>query len=152
VAEVVATATAHDPGADVAAVPPTTVPEFVALVGRAAVAVTNNSAGMHVADAVGTPVAVAHAGTERLTDMRPRAVPAALLHAPVPCSPCRQLDCPFDGECLDVAPERLAAAALALADPDRGPTALREEDPWWNVNALLAEPAARQHSPASVSA
>lgn len=143
VGQVVAAARAHDAGADVAALPAVDVAGFVALVRRAAVAVTNNSAGMHVADAVGTPVAVTHGGTERVTDMRPRAVASVLLAAPVPCSPCRQLRCPYDHECLDVAPERVADAALALADPDRGPAALREEDPWWTTNALTSDPGPR---------
>jgi ADP-heptose:LPS heptosyltransferase len=84
---------------------------------RAAVAITNNSGGMHIADALGTPVAVTYAGTERVGDARPRAVPAAVLGLPVPCSPCRQLQCPFDLQCLDVTPERVAAAAVELARP-----------------------------------
>ena len=91
---------------------------FTALVARAAVALTNNSGGLHLADAVGTPVVVTYAGTERLGDVAPRAVPSALLQVPVPCSPCRQLRCPFHLECLDVAPRRLAEAALRLATPD----------------------------------
>ena len=88
---------------------------FTALAARAAVALTNNSGGLHLADAVGTPVVVTYAGTERLGDVAPRAVPSALLQVPVPCSPCRQLRCPFHLECLDVAPRRLAEAALRLA-------------------------------------
>ncbi len=110
---------------DVQALAPPTVPGFAALLRRAAVAVTNNSAGMHIADAVGTPVAVAYAGTERHGDMRPRTVPGELLAEPVSCSPCRQLTCPYDHECLDVPPERLAAAALRLAAPHTP-----EEDRW----------------------
>jgi ADP-heptose:LPS heptosyltransferase len=104
--------------ADVRALPATDLPVFTALVARAAVALTNNSGGLHLADAVGTPVVVTYAGTERLGDVAPRAVPSALLQVPVPCSPCRQLRCPFHLECLDVAPRRLAEAALRLATPD----------------------------------
>ena len=103
---------------DVRALPATDLPVFTALVARAAVALTNNSGGLHLADAVGTPVVVTYAGTERLGDVAPRAVPSALLQVPVPCSPCRQLRCPFHLECLDVAPRRLAEAALRLAAPD----------------------------------
>ena len=112
---------------DVTAVPPAPLPVFAALLRRAAVAVTNNSGGMHIADAVGTPVAVAYAGTERPGDLRPRSVPAALLRREVSCSPCRQLHCLFDHECLDVPATEVAAAAQALAalTPD-----LPEEDPW----------------------
>ncbi|MHA6792128.1 glycosyltransferase family 9 protein [Pseudonocardia bannensis] len=128
VAEVVRTA-GHP---DVRALAPTTVPGFAALLRRAAVAVTNNSAGMHIADAVGTPVVVAYAGTERHGDMCPRTVPAALLAEPVRCSPCRQLTCPYGHECLDLPPERLATAALRLAAPhDTTPTgSAPEEDRW----------------------
>lgn len=88
---------------------------LAAVVAAAAVAVTNNSGGMHLADALGTPVAVAWSGTERTGDVAPRGVPAALLGRPVPCSPCRQFSCPYDQECLDVDPARLATAALRLA-------------------------------------
>ena len=115
VAEVIAAA-AH-PG--VSALAPMTLPRFAAVVGRAAVAITNNSGGMHLADALGTPVVVAYAGTERTGDMPPRAVPAALLGVAVACSPCRLLRCPYEHQCLDVAPERLAAAVHELAAEPR---------------------------------
>jgi ADP-heptose:LPS heptosyltransferase len=111
--------TAGSPG--VAALPAAALPVFTALVARAAVALTNNSGGLHLADAVGTPVVVTYAGTERLGDVAPRAVPVALLQVPVPCSPCRQLRCPFHLECLDLAPRRLAEAALRLAAHHRIP-------------------------------
>src|SRR4051794_7973321 len=80
---------------DVRALPAVDLPVFTALVARAAVALTNNSGGLHLADAVGTPVVVTYAGTERLGDVAPRSAPSVLLHVPVPCSPCRQLTCPF---------------------------------------------------------
>ncbi|QYN31898.1 glycosyltransferase family 9 protein [Pseudonocardia sp. DSM 110487] len=102
---------------DVTPVPPVPLPVFTALIARAAVAVTNNSGGMHLADAVRTPVAVTYAGTERPEELRPRGTRATLLGRPVPCSPCRQLTCPFQHECLDVPPGEVAAAALALAGP-----------------------------------
>ncbi len=111
VAEVVAAA-AHG---DVTPVPPVPLPVFTALIARAAVAVTNNSGGMHLADAVRTPVAVTYGGTERPGELRPRSTPATLLRRAVPCSPCRQLQCPFQHECLDVPPGEVASAALALA-------------------------------------
>jgi ADP-heptose:LPS heptosyltransferase len=107
-------------------VPPVALPVFTALLQRAAVAITNNSGGMHLADAVGTPVAVTYAGTELPGDLRPRSVPAALLGRAVACSPCRQLQCPFDHECLDVPASDLASAAMALA----ATPASHEEDRW----------------------
>lgn len=106
---------------DVTALDPAGLPAFAAVLARASVAITNNSGGMHLAAALGTPVAVAYAGTERTGDMRPRGAPSALLGAPVPCSPCRLLRCPFDRQCLDVEPDRLAEAALRLAGRARTP-------------------------------
>jgi ADP-heptose:LPS heptosyltransferase len=128
VAQVV-TAAGHP---DVTPVPPVPLPVFTALISRAAVAVTNNSGGMHLADAVRTPVAVTYGGTERPEELRPRSTPATLLRRAVPCSPCRQLQCPFSHgpyqhECLDVPPGEVAAAALALAG--RGTPELSEETP-----------------------
>ena len=81
---------------------------------------------------MGTPVVVTYGGTERLGDVAPRAVPSALLQVPTPCSPCRQLRCPFHLECLDVAPRRLAEAALRLAAaPSPVPVSdTPEEDRW----------------------
>jgi ADP-heptose:LPS heptosyltransferase len=91
------------------------VPGLAALLAGAAVVVANNSGGMHLADAVGTPTTVLFAGTELVEQFRPRSVPAEVLGVPTTCSPCRQFDCPFQHECLDVAPEAVAAAALELA-------------------------------------
>jgi len=91
------------------------VPDLAALLAAAAVAVTNNSGGMHLSDAVGTPVVALFAGTEDEGQYRPRSVPSAMLRVPTTCSPCRQFRCPFDLECLAVAPEDAASAALRLA-------------------------------------
>jgi ADP-heptose:LPS heptosyltransferase len=107
-------------------VPPVPLPVFTGLLRHSAVAITNNSGGMHLADAVRTPVVVTFAGTELPGDLTPRSVPAALLDRQVPCSPCRQLNCPFGHECLDVPASDVAAAVLALA---AGPVT-QEEDRW----------------------
>ncbi|HEY0812645.1 MAG TPA: glycosyltransferase family 9 protein [Pseudonocardia sp.] len=85
------------------------------LLAGAAVAVTNNSGGMHLADAVGTPVVALFAGTEDEGQFRPRSVPAAVLRMPTWCSPCRQFRCPFGLECLDITPAAVVAAALRVA-------------------------------------
>jgi ADP-heptose:LPS heptosyltransferase len=127
-------ATAAHPG--VTPVPPVPLPVFTALLAGAAVAVTNNSGGMHLADAVRTPVAVTYAGTERPTDLRPRSTRAALLGRDVACAPCRHLQCPFDHECLDVPAGDVAAAALGLVSRHPLPeprSGHREEDRWRRV-------------------
>jgi ADP-heptose:LPS heptosyltransferase len=97
--------------------PPVALPVFTALLRRAAVALTNNSGGMHLAEAVRTPVAVTFAGTERTGEIVPRGVPTAVLDRPMPCSPCRRLSCPYAERppCLDMPAERVAEAALRLA-------------------------------------
>jgi ADP-heptose:LPS heptosyltransferase len=91
------------------------VPGLAGLLEGAAVAVTNNSGGMHLADAVGTPLVALFAGTEDEGQYRPRSVPAAVLRVPTWCSPCRQFRCPFGLECLDIAPETVVTAALDIA-------------------------------------
>jgi ADP-heptose:LPS heptosyltransferase len=90
------------------------VPGLAGLLAGAAVAVTNNSGGMHLADAVGTPVVALFAGTEDEGQYRPRSVPSAVLRVPTPCSPCRQFRCLFNLECLEVTPQAAAEAALRL--------------------------------------
>ncbi len=91
------------------------VPGLAGLLAGAAAAVTNNSGGMHLADAVGTPVVAIFAGTEDEGQFRPRSVPAVVLRVPTECSPCRQFHCPYGLECLDLPPQMVVAAALGLA-------------------------------------
>ena len=120
-ADLVAAAAAGVPGA-------TTLPGDVDLPGLAAllagaeVVVANNSGGVHLADAVGTPVVDVFAGTETVGQYRPRSVPAAVLTRATTCAPCRQLVCPYGGECLDVDPVEVADAARRLLPLTVGPT------------------------------
>lgn len=83
--------------------------------GYAVVLVCNNSRGMHLADAVGTPVVVLFSGTEQLEQYGPRDVPSAVLRVPTACSPCRRFVCPFGLPCLDVRPATVVAEALRIA-------------------------------------
>ena len=91
------------------------VPELIATIADARVAVTNNSGGMHMADAVGTPVVALFAGTEDESQFAPRTVPATLLRVPTTCAPCRTFACPYASECLDISPDDVVAAARGLA-------------------------------------
>ena len=91
------------------------VPALAALIEGARVALTNNSGGMHLADAVGTSVVTLFAGTEDESQFAPRSVPARLLRVPTACSPCRAFRCPYAHECLDIAPGTVAAAVRELA-------------------------------------
>ena len=91
------------------------LPALAALIQGAQVAVTNNSGGMHLADAVGTPVVALFAGTEDESQFAPRSVPARLLRVPTTCAPCRAFVCPYAHECLDIAPADVALAVKELA-------------------------------------
>lgn len=91
------------------------VPALVATIADARLAVTNNSGGMHIADAVGTPVVVLFAGTEDESQFAPRSVPATLLRVPTTCAPCRTFACPYAHECLDISPAAVVAAGRKLA-------------------------------------
>lgn len=96
------------------------VPALAALLAGADVVVSNNSGGVHLADAVRAPLVVLFAGTESVAQYAPRRTRATVLTVPTGCAPCRQLNCPFDLPCLDVAPEQVVTAALALADGRAG--------------------------------
>ncbi len=91
------------------------VPALAAALEGARVAVTNNSGGMHLADAVGTPVVALFAGTEDESQFAPRSVPARLLRVPTACAPCRAFACPYAQQCLDVAPAAVVAAVHEVA-------------------------------------
>jgi ADP-heptose:LPS heptosyltransferase len=88
--------------------------DLAALLAGAEVVVANNSGGVHLADAVRAPVVELFAGTETVDQYRPRSTRAEVLTRPVSCSPCRQLVCPFDQECLAIDPDEVLAASRRL--------------------------------------
>jgi ADP-heptose:LPS heptosyltransferase len=90
------------------------VPVMSAVLSRAALLVGNNSAPMHIADAVGTPMVILFSGTDLHEQWRPRDVPARLLTRPAACAPCHGLQCPYSMECLDIPPEEVVEEAMAL--------------------------------------
>jgi lipopolysaccharide heptosyltransferase II len=92
----------------------TTIPEFARVVQRSALALANNSATLHFADAFRRPQVVLYSGTEHETQWQPRASNARLLRQPTSCSPCFRFTCPYQLECLDIAPEVVAQAAREL--------------------------------------
>lgn len=92
----------------------TSVAEMAAAVAGAALVLTNNSAAMHMADALGRPSVVLFAGTELERQWRPRSTPTRLLRRPTGCSPCYGFTCAHHHECLDVPPQTVIDAALRL--------------------------------------
>ena len=88
---------------------------FAALVGRAAVVVTNNTGTTHVASALKRPVVTVFAGTNPAEQWGPWRTPNRLLTHPVPCAPCYKRVCPIGHECLTgIAPGTVVDAALRL--------------------------------------
>src|SRR5690606_4333889 len=88
---------------------------LAALLGRAAVLVANNSGPAHVAAAVGTPVVSLYALTN--PQHTPWGVPHRVLNRPATCAFCYRSVCTAPRHlCLDVAPEAVVAATLALLD------------------------------------
>lgn len=88
--------------------------DLVTLVAHARLMLSNNTSTMHIADATLTPSVILFAGTELERQWRPRSTRAILLRQPTSCSPCYQFTCPYELECLDIAPEAIAAAGLSL--------------------------------------
>jgi len=88
--------------------------ELAALIAGAQVIVCNNSGPVHIAAAVGTPVAVLYALTN--PQQTPWRVPAHVLNHDVPCRNCLKSVCPEQHHaCLDrVDPRTVAHAALDL--------------------------------------
>ncbi|NJL83401.1 MAG: glycosyltransferase family 9 protein [Chloroflexaceae bacterium] len=97
----------------------TSLAELVALIARAKLLLSNNTSTMHIADATKTPSVILFAGTELECQWRPRSAPAKLLRRPTPCSPCYAFACPYNLECLEIAPEEVVAAGLELLDLNR---------------------------------
>ena len=92
----------------------TTLPEYAALVERAALVLCNNTLPLHLADAVRTPLVVTYSGTEYEEQWRPRATRARLLRRPTACQPCYLFECPIGLPCLDIPAEEVVEAAEAM--------------------------------------
>ncbi|WAS89782.1 glycosyltransferase family 9 protein [Nannocystis punicea] len=92
----------------------TDLPEFAALLAGARLVLTNNTAALHLADALAVPQLVTYAGTDRDSQWRPRTSPHRLLRRPTACTPCYRFACPTEHECLALAPAEVLAAGLSL--------------------------------------
>jgi heptosyltransferase-2 len=96
-AEAVARAMAHTP---VIVAGETTLREFMALLAKCRLVITNDSGPMHLAAALGLPlVAVFGSTDERATG--PVALRARIIKHPVECSPCGLRECPIDFRCMN---------------------------------------------------
>jgi len=94
----------------------TALPEYAALVERAALVICNNTLPMHLADALERPLVCLFAGTELESQWRPRFAPARLLRRPTACQPCYLFECPIGQPCLDISPDEVVEAAEELIE------------------------------------
>jgi ADP-heptose:LPS heptosyltransferase len=85
---------------------------MMAIIRRSNLVLANNSASLHIADAFGRPMVILYSGTEYLEQWQPRHAPARLLYRSTHCSPCYQFQCPYQMECMDIAPQEVINASL----------------------------------------
>jgi ADP-heptose:LPS heptosyltransferase len=97
----------------------TSVPQFAAVLKRAALVVANNSAAMHIADAFARPQVVLYSGTDLESQWAPRGAPSVLLGRKTECAPCYRFNCAFNMECLDVTPQSVVDAIVHLLAQQR---------------------------------
>jgi ADP-heptose:LPS heptosyltransferase len=92
----------------------TDVCTFAALIADARLVLTQNTAALHLADALAVPQLVLYSGTDLESQWAPRASAHRLLRRETGCSPCYRFECPFQHVCLDFTPEQVADAGLRL--------------------------------------
>jgi heptosyltransferase II len=95
--------------------------ELAALLARARVVVANDSGPMHLAAAVGTPVAAFFGPTDP-GRTAPTGAPSRILDRYVFCSPCFLKECPYGHECMR---EITVEQALRAIERPQSPTPLK---------------------------
>lgn len=95
------------------------LPEYAALIERAALVICNNTLPLHLADATGTPVVALYSGTDLEEQWRPRTTLSRLLRQKTACHPCYLFTCPIGLPCLDIAPQAVVDAAEELLQVSR---------------------------------
>ncbi len=97
----------------------TTLPVLAAVLSLAAACVSNDSGAMHLAGAVGTPLAALFGPTRdrETSPLTRRGGRAEVLINPVFCRPCMLRECPIDHRCMKgLQPERVFASVRALME------------------------------------
>ncbi|MSN26409.1 MAG: lipopolysaccharide heptosyltransferase II [Geobacter sp.] len=77
----------------------TSVRELMALIGRCNFFVTNDSGPMHIAAALGVPLAAIFGSTDHATTS-PYTEKAVIIRKAIHCAPCKLRECPTDHECM----------------------------------------------------
>ncbi len=108
----------------------TTIGELIALVRRCRVFVTSDSAPMHIATAVGTPVVALFGPTDPRRHVAPGRAPISVLNKEVKCSPCYLKKCPIGLICMkQILPTEVFDRVLAFLRPEEGNARAVEETP-----------------------
>jgi ADP-heptose:LPS heptosyltransferase len=92
----------------------TDVCSFASLIADAQLVLTQNTAALHLADALAVPQLVMYSGTELESQWAPRTSAHRLLRRETGCSPCYRFECPFQHACLDFTSEQVADAGSSL--------------------------------------
>ncbi len=99
------------------AVGSTTLPQLAALMQRASLVITNDSASLHLAGAVGAPV-VALFGPTDSRKYGPTSPRSRVIHRRLFCAPCEQALCRFHHECMRfIHADEVVDAAKSLMQP-----------------------------------
>jgi ADP-heptose:LPS heptosyltransferase len=96
----------------------TSVAESAEIIRRSAIVICNNSGSLHIAAAFNRPIVVLFSGTEWMEQWLPRSANLHVLNRPTECTPCREFQCRYNMECLDIPAEEVTAAAVALLEQE----------------------------------
>ena len=98
----------------------TTIRQLAALLAKSDLVITNDSACLHAAEAMGTPVVAIFGPTDE-KKYGPRNPRSAVVRLPLICAPCERALCPYNHECMNWLPadEVLSAAEKILASAVR---------------------------------
>jgi len=93
----------------------TTLEQLAAVISLARVCVSNDSGAMHLAAAVGVPLAALFGPTNEHETSPLVHAPLELLIHPVSCRPCMLRECPIDHPCMrDLTPARVLTSVTRL--------------------------------------
>lgn len=99
----------------------TSIGELIALIRRCRVFVTSDSAPMHIATAVGTPVVALFGPTDPRRHVAPGRAPIAVINKEVKCSPCYLKKCPIGLICMkQILPGEVLERVQAFLKPEEG--------------------------------
>jgi ADP-heptose:LPS heptosyltransferase len=98
----------------------TSIPEYAAIIQRASLVLSNNSASIHLAEASHRPMVIFYSGSDYLSQWAPRYSPARIFNKPVSCSPCYKFQCPYNLECLDIPVSEAVSQILLFLDELNG--------------------------------